>query len=127
MLRTKPAVTAIRERAWARPTLRGLEPTSTNETAVMMSADRRRAHHHSRIEYAKARDTSTAAAVKGEEACIDTSTGLLTVGGTSTTLLPVGRFAETLTGDGVKKCRVTLPNSFVCEVWNNDAVVAVAP
>lgn len=65
--------------------------------------------------------TNAAAAVKGQEACIDTSTGLLTVAGTSTTLLPVGRFAETLTGDGTAKCRVTFPNPLTCEIWSNDS------
>ncbi len=57
------AENSIIPREWARPTLRGLEPTSTNETAVMMSALARRAHHQSRKLYANERDTSTAAVV----------------------------------------------------------------
>ena len=38
------------EREWARPTLRGLDPTSTNDTAVIMSALNSSAHHQSRTE-----------------------------------------------------------------------------
>lgn len=64
--------------------------------------------------------TNGAAAVKGQKAVIDTATGLLTVVSALTTLLPVGRFAETLTGDGTKKCRVTLPMGVTCEIWNDD-------
>jgi len=64
--------------------------------------------------------TNGAAAVKGEEACLDTSTGLLTVVSASTTLLSVGRFAETMTGNGTTKCRVQLPMGIMAELWNND-------
>ena len=53
----------ITPRAWARPTLRGLEPTSTNDTAVMMSALTSSAHHQSLNEYANDSDTRTAAVV----------------------------------------------------------------
>lgn len=65
--------------------------------------------------------TTSAAAVKGEFACLDTATGLLTVVSALTTLLVVGRFAETMTGDGTKKCRVQLPDG-VTVLWaNNDS------
>lgn len=65
--------------------------------------------------------TSSAAAVRGQVACLDTSTGKLTVVSTSTTLLPVGRFAETMTGDGTKKCRVQLPDGVTLTILNNDS------
>lgn len=45
-------------------------------------------------------------AVQGEMACIDTSTGLLTVGAVGGDLLFVGHFKETVTGDGTRKVRV---------------------
>lgn len=65
--------------------------------------------------------TNGAAAVKGQRACLDTSTGKLTVVSTSTTLLSIGTFAETKTGDGTSKCRVQLPDGVTCEIWANDS------
>ncbi len=61
--RMRPPVTRRRGRGWVRPTLRGLEPTRMNETAIMMSALTARAHHHSSMRRANARVTSTAAIV----------------------------------------------------------------
>lgn len=65
--------------------------------------------------------TDDAVAVKGEVACLDTSTGLLAPVSTSTTLLPVGRFAESMTGDGSTKCRVQLPDGVTCLIQSNDS------
>ena len=51
-------------RRCARPTLRGLEPTSTNETAVIASADSSSTHHRlRRTSSDSASVTSTAAVV----------------------------------------------------------------
>jgi len=47
-------------------------------------------------------------AVKGELACIDTSDGEIALGGVSTTLLPIGLFNESVTGDGSKSVTVRL-------------------
>jgi hypothetical protein len=44
----------------------------------------------------------------GKLACIDTADGSLTKGAASTTLLPIGWFDETKTGDGTLKIRVRL-------------------
>ncbi len=52
---TGKAANRIRPRAWARPTDRGLDPTSTNEVPVMMSAAISSTHHHSSITVARAR------------------------------------------------------------------------
>lgn len=65
--------------------------------------------------------TSAAAAVKGEVACIDTSTGKVTVGGTSTTLMPVGWFHESKTGDGSATVQVRLFREVVGAWWSNDS------
>lgn len=65
--------------------------------------------------------TSAAAAVKGEVACIDTSTGKVTVGGTSTTLMPVGWFNESKTGDGSATVQVRLFREIVGAWWTNDS------
>lgn len=65
--------------------------------------------------------TSGVVAVKGRAACLDTSTGLLTKAQTgSTTLISVGRFAESKTGDGVATCEVELPQEVAC-VWYKNA------
>ena len=60
---TGNAANCIRPRAWARPTERGLDPTSTNETPVMMSAAISRTHHHWSMTEASEIVTSTAAVV----------------------------------------------------------------
>lgn len=52
--------------------------------------------------------TAAEVAVKGHVACIDLATGLVVSGQASTTLLPIGLFAENMTGDGTKKVNVRL-------------------
>lgn len=49
---------------------------------------------------------SAAVAVKGEIACGNTATGTVRAAGTATTLIPIGYFAESFTGDGTKKVSV---------------------
>ena len=63
MARTSGAVATISARGWARPTLRGLEPTSTNETPIMISALTPSTSHHASRMLANASVTSTAAIV----------------------------------------------------------------
>lgn len=65
--------------------------------------------------------TNLAEAVKGEIACIDTSTGKLVATGTSTTLLPIGWFTETVTGDGTTKTLVDLFEEIVVAYFDNDS------
>jgi hypothetical protein len=47
-------------------------------------------------------------AEKGQIACIDTADGSLTVAAVSTTLVPIGFFEQSFTGDGVKVMSVKL-------------------
>jgi len=47
-------------------------------------------------------------AEKGQIACIDTADGSLTVAAVSTTLIPIGWFEQSFTGDGVKVMSVKL-------------------
>ena len=67
---------------------------------------------------------------KGKLACFDTANpGLVVKGKVSTTLIPIGVFYETKTGDGVIKINVKLFKEIQAIWWNNDAtapVVAVA-
>lgn len=65
--------------------------------------------------------TNLAVAVKGELACLDTTTGEVTVGGTSTTLLPIGKFYENKTGDGSATVKVRLFREINLFWWDNDA------
>jgi hypothetical protein len=65
-------------------------------------------------------------AVQGHRACLDTSLGQVRMGTASTTLIPIGTFAEGLTGDGTKKIRVTLDAEIQAERWDNDTGTAVA-
>lgn len=62
-------------------------------------------------------------AVKGEVACIDTSTGNFVVAQSgSTTLIPVGTFTESFTGDGTRRTTVALFAELrVQELLNADA------
>lgn len=71
--------------------------------------------------------TNLVLAEQGKLACLDTSTGKVTKGGVSTTLIPIGWFAETLTGDGTKKISVRLFRE-VCAAWwdNGGGTPAVA-
>lgn len=65
--------------------------------------------------------TSGEVAEKGHMACFDTSTGEVVPGQLSTTLLPIGWFAESLTGDGVKKVAVRLFEEIAAAWWQNDS------
>lgn len=59
-------------------------------------------------------------AVQGEAAGLDTATGTIRPMGTSATQIMMGFFAETLTGDGTLKVRVTLPDEANAEWLAND-------
>lgn len=59
-------------------------------------------------------------AVKGELACIDTATGNIVAGQTSTTLLPIGFFTASLTGDGTTKTQIRLFREMRLYWWDND-------
>jgi hypothetical protein len=64
---------------------------------------------------------SAEVAVKGNLAAIDTSDGLAYDCSTaSTTLLPIGRFAEALTGDGSTTVLIDLFEETWAHAWNND-------
>jgi len=64
--------------------------------------------------------TAAQVAERGELACIDTSTGLLVLGATSTTLRPIGYFDEDVTGDGTTNVRVRLFDEIRVHWWDND-------
>lgn len=72
-----------------------------------------RAKHRQSWKFYEGVLTSAASAFKGDVACINTATGLVTVGGTAATLLPIGYFDETLVGDGTARVRVMLFR----EIW----------
>jgi len=60
-------------------------------------------------------------AVKGNRAAIDTADGLAYDCSTaSTTLLPIGRFAEAKTGDGSATVLINLEEETKSTAWNND-------
>ena len=63
MKRSTGAANTMMPLAWARPTERGLEPTSTKDVAVITSALHSSTSHHCANREANARVTSTAAAV----------------------------------------------------------------
>ena len=63
--------------------------------------------------------TNAVLAEKGKLACIDTSTGLVTKGGISTTLRPIGHFSETLTGNGTAKVLIQLFREITLQRWTN--------
>ncbi len=65
--------------------------------------------------------TDTITFEKGEMACLDTATGLLTKGAVSLTLIPVGYFDESGTGDGVAEVRVRLFKELRLHWWDNDS------
>ncbi len=64
--------------------------------------------------------TSAVVAVKGKMACLDTSTGKVTKGGTSTTLIPIGVFEENKTGTGSNTVSVRLARELELLEWKND-------
>ncbi len=59
-------------------------------------------------------------AERGKLAVIDTADGSITKGGTAATLLPLGLWMQTLTGDGVKKIQVQLFHPINARWWDND-------
>src|SRR5690554_1144417 len=63
MPRTSQAIAVMSARAFSRPTLLGLDPTSTKEATIMISAEHNRASHHSSKREANDSVTSTAAIV----------------------------------------------------------------
>lgn len=64
--------------------------------------------------------TNTQVAERGEMACLDTATGLLALGDTSTTLRPIGYFDEDATGDGTTNVRVRLFDEIRVHWFTND-------
>ena len=64
---------------------------------------------------------SAEVAVRGNLAVIDTTDGLAyDASSASTTLLPIGRFAEALTGDGTLTVLIDLFEETTCHAWTND-------
>jgi len=64
--------------------------------------------------------TTAAVAERGKMACLDTSTGYLALGATSTTLRPIGYFDEDATGDETTNVRVRLFDEIRVHWWAND-------
>lgn len=65
-------------------------------------------------------------AEKGHMACIDTSaSGKVVKGAASTTLIPIGIFQESFTGDDVKKIIVKLFQEVKAFWWDNDTGTAL--
>lgn len=69
--------------------------------------------------------TNAVVAEKGKLAAIDTGTGLLTKGGVSTTLVPIGYFDESATGDGAALVAVRLFQGVWVHWFDNDSGVPV--
>lgn len=65
--------------------------------------------------------TNAVQVYKGEMAAIDTATGLVTIGATSATLVPIGYFARDLLGDGVTEVVVELFREVILHWFDNDA------
>lgn len=70
--------------------------------------------------------TIGAVAVKGEMACLNTSTGKFDVGQASTTLLPMGYFIESVTGDGTTETVIRLFAPTWLDYFVNDSGTPVA-
>jgi hypothetical protein len=72
--------------------------------------------------------TNALTAYKGGLACGNTANGQVRPGGAATTLVPIGSFGETLTGDGTKKVRVDFNNPIFIEYFKSgtagDAITA---
>jgi hypothetical protein len=64
---------------------------------------------------------SATVAERGKLAVIDTADGSITKGGAAATLLPLGIFMQSLTGDGVKKVQVQMFHPINARWWENDA------
>jgi hypothetical protein len=69
--------------------------------------------------------TTAILAEKGKMACLDTTTGKVTKGAASATLIPVGYFNETMTGDGTAQVIVRLFREVKLHWWTNDGVAPV--
>ena len=65
-------------------------------------------------------------AEQGHVACIDTASGEIVVSQEAATLLPIGYFDQSLTGNGTAKVRVQLFNEIWVDRLANDTVAAVA-
>lgn len=65
--------------------------------------------------------TNLEAVEKGEMACLDSATGLLTQGDVSLTLRPIGYFEDSVTGNGVTDVRVRLFDEIRVHRWENDS------
>ncbi len=66
-------------------------------------------------------------AEKGKLACLDTTqSGKVVVGATSTTLIPIGIFAESRTGDGTLTISVKMFREIQLVWWKNDAAHLLA-
>lgn len=64
---------------------------------------------------------NTQVCVKGERACLDTATGNVKPAQAGiTTLLPIGVFTESLTGDGTKTTYVKFDEEIRAQQWLND-------
>jgi hypothetical protein len=70
--------------------------------------------------------TNAVTVYPNEPAFLDTSTGKATVGGASTTLLPIGVFTKAQTGDGTTKALIDLYEEITLEWFDNDGVSPVA-
>lgn len=69
---------------------------------------------------------NAASAEKGNIACIDTADGSLVPGAVSTTLVPIGLFEDTLTGDGTTTIGVKLFKEWQCGMFVNASSGPVA-
>jgi hypothetical protein len=64
---------------------------------------------------------------KGKLACFDTANGGALVNArTAAGLISIGIWAESMTGDGVKRCQVKLHREIQLTWWDNDTVAAIA-
>lgn len=68
---------------------------------------------------------SAVVAERGKLACWDTADGALVKGAVAATLVPVGIFMNSLTGDGVKTVLVQLFKEIRGIWWDNDTVAPV--
>ena len=69
--------------------------------------------------------TNVVLAEKGKIAVVDTATGLVTKGAVSATLVPIGYFDETKTGDGTLSVRIALFQGVWVHWFANDTGTAV--
>ena len=68
---------------------------------------------------------NAAVAVKGQIACIDTADGALVPVSAAATLVPIGYFEQSMTGDGTTVCRVMLFKDVYLDKFTNDGSTAV--